>query len=602
MKKYALIFVLSVSLYPYWKSEYMVEMRDGVKLHTNVYLPQPLTGSYPVILIRTPYGADNFDSYPPVISYIVDGKGYILVVQDTRGRFKSEGVDSVFLDDGWRDGKWDGYDTVEWIAEQSWCDGNVGTYGGSAMGITQYLLAGTHPEALKCCFVVVAPWSMYHDCVFPGGEYREYDVDGWLSGQGSMYMKDYYLNFHPNYDEEWMNLDLSTRPESVNVPIYHVSGWYDFFNPGQIKGFIDLQYRGGNGAIGTQKLIMGPWTHGTIGKREVGELTYPENAVVLFDTIYFRWFDHYLKGIDNGIEEVSPVKFYLMGPVDMTGDWNKWVEMDTFPPQTYPLPLYLGDGKLYTPDELENLEMGEDTIVYDPHDPVPTIGGNNLILDAGPYDWTQNLSREDVILYEREVEEDIEFVGDVYLYLEVSSDRTDTDITAFLIDGYPDGRNMLITDGILRLRHRNTYENDELLIPGEKYRVKVYLGTTAYHIPAGHTLILAVSSSNYPRFMRNTNTGEPKGLEHDTLVATNILYRGDNSYLMLPSTKDYGWGVEIAHKEVRHQRVMLVKDMRGLKGEFYTITGRKIENRETLPSGIYLMREGDEWIKIIKTE
>ncbi len=590
MKKFAiLMFTFLVVVYAYQKKVYSVEMRDGIKLHTNVFIPNA-NSKHPVIVIRTPYGADKMEINLGGVwfNYFCDTKGYVVVIQDTRGRFRSEGVDSVFLDDGWRDGKQDGFDTIEWINEQTWCNGNIGTWGGSAMGITQYLMSGAKPPHLKTCLVFVAPWSMYHDCVMQGGEYREYDVNGWLTGQNSMYMKDYYLS-HSTYDTEWGYLNVSTRKDSVNVPMYHIGGWYDFFNPGNIKGFIDLMYNGGEGAKGNQYLLMGPWTHGSLLSNKAGELVYPDASINGLDSVTFKWFDYQLKGFGS-IDDMPHVRYYLMGPVDTIGDWNKWVSADTFPPAYNVKKLYLGNGVLGSVSQ-----EGQDTIVFDPENPVPTIGGNNLILAAGPYDWKDNISRADVIVYSTgKLNKDIEFVGDVMLHVYIKSNVLDSDITGFLIDKYPDGRYMLITDGILRLRFRNGYEREELMSPEEVYEVEVYLGTTAYKIPANHELILAVSSSNYPRFAVNPNSGEEMLNEKDTLIAENIILRGEHypSFLSIHTPDALASVVERNESHIENT------NLDNLKGKIFDITGREVS--EAYTNGIYININGKKATKVIK--
>jgi len=525
----------------YTKDSVMVAMRDGIRLNTNIYKPSDTSDfPLPVILIRTPYGADGVDNDPWSIFYITDVKRYILVVQDTRGRFESEGRDSVFLDDGWRNNKQDGYDCIEWIASQRWCNGKIGGWGGSALAITQYLASGAAPPHFTCGIPIVGAWDLYRHATMIGGEYRQYDIDGWLAGQGSLYMRDYWFS-HPDKDTAWAWLDVSWRRNLVNVPLLHMGGWYDMFAQATCEAFYDLQYYGGDGARGKQKLLMGPWSHGTIGQKQVGEITFPDNAIVNLDTLAWPWFDYWLKG--SGTISGPPVRYYLMGPTDTAGYWNSWQDSDTWPVPSYPAALYLREnGKLsLEPPGNESPQ----TYTYNPKNPVPTVGGTNLILPQGPMNQADSVwVRPDVLVYETDpLTSDVVITGNIWMRLYASSDRYDTDFTAKLVDIYPDGRRMLIADGILMARHRLGYDTSVLLNPGEIYEFNIDLWPTAYVFPAGHKIGLAVSSSNWPRFRANPNVPEPIGHETDTLIAQNTVYHDAShpSALILPVVN--GWSV-----------------------------------------------------------
>ena len=525
----------------YTKDSVMVAMRDGIRLNTNIYKPSDTTDfPLPVILIRTPYGADGVDNDPWGIFYMTDVKRYILVSQDTRGRFESEGRDSVFLDDGWRHNKQDGYDCIEWIASQPWCSGKIGGWGGSALAITQYLAAGAAPPHFTCGIPVMGAWDFYRHATLIGGEYRQYDIDGWLTGQGSLYMRDYWLS-HPDKDTAWAWLDVSGRREVVKTPFLHIGGWYDMFAQATCEAFHDLQYYGADGARGKQKLIMGPWSHGTLGQKQVGEITFPDNAVVSLDTLAWPWFDYWLKG--SGAISGPAVRYYLMGPVDMAGYWNSWQDSDTWPVPSYPAVLYLRENNRLSLEPPGN--EPPQTYTYNPRNPVPTVGGTNLILPQGPMNQADSVwLRPDVLVYETDpLTSDAVITGNVWLRLFASSDRYDTDFTAKLVDIYPDGRRMLITDGILMARHRLGYDTSALLTPGEIYEFKIDLWPTAYVFPAGHRIGLAVSSSNWPRFRANPNVPEPVGQETDTLIAHNTVYHDASrpSALILPVVN--GWSV-----------------------------------------------------------
>ncbi len=525
----------------YTKDSVMVAMRDGIRLNTNIYKPTDTNDfPLPVILMRTPYGADGVENDPWGIFYITDVKRYILVVQDTRGRFESEGRDSVFLDDGWRDNKWDGYDCIEWIAGQAWCNGKIGTYGGSALGITQYMASGSVPPHFTCGLPIMAAWDLYRHGTMIGGEYRQYDVDGWLTGQGSLYMREYWFS-HPDKDTAWAWLDVSSRREMVNVPLLHIGGWYDMFAQATCEAFYDLQYFGASGARGKQKLVMGPWSHGSLGGNQVGEITFPENARMGLDTLAWPWFDYWLK--NTGAISGPAVRYYLMGPVDTAGYWNSWQESDTWPVPSYPTVLYLRGNNLLSLEAPGN--EPSQTYTYNPRNPVPTVGGTNLILPQGPMNQADSVwRRPDVLVYETEpLTSDVVITGNVWLRLYASSDRYDTDFTGKLVDIYPDGRRMLIADGILMARHRLGYDTSALLTPGEIYEFMIDLWPTAYVFPAGHRIGLAVSSSNWPRFRANPNVADPLGQETDTLISHNTIYHNAShpSALILPVVN--GWSV-----------------------------------------------------------
>ena len=507
-----------LSLLSFSKDSIMVPMRDSTKLNTNVYKPADTTDfPLPVILIRTPYGADRAMNAAMLWDF-TDTRRYIVVTQDTRGRFESEGVDSVFLDDGWRHGKRDGYDCVDWIVGQPWCDGRVGTLGGSACAITQLLLAGAaHPGHL-CANPIVGAFDMYRHGVLPGGEYRQFDIDGWLNGQGSGYMRDYYLD-HYCKDSVWSYLDVWTRKDSVQTAMFHYGGWYDLFSQGTVEAFQALRH------LGNQRLLMGPWSH-QVNWPSVGEVTYPNGAFDNFTSYANRWCDFWLK--DSGsVDDIPQVSYYLMGPVDTDGYWNAWYEADDWPPTADTFVLYLREDSSLT-FEPPTLCEPPDTFAYDPRNPVPTNGGNNLSLPAGPYDQEEQWVREDVLRYvSPSLEYDAVVKGRILVRLSASSDRLDTDFTAKLIDIYPapPHRKMLVIDGILMARHRLGLEREDPLSPGEVYEFEIDLQNTAYCFPAGHRIGLAISSSNSPRFRINLNNGgHPLRDTVDTLVATNVIH------------------------------------------------------------------------------
>jgi len=599
---------------------YMVEMRDGIRLATDVYFPDT-SEARPVLLYRTPYWRFIDRANPPYWN----GKGYILVVQDVRGRFGSEGVDSVFLDNGWGV-KQDGYDTIEWIVQQSWCNGNVGMFGSSARGITTNRAAGSlHPNLISCV-PVVACSDFYHQVVFPGGEFRKSLCENWLRAQGSGYMIDYFLGL-PYYTEEWEYMDLHTRTDSITTPMLHVGGWYDCFSDGIVAAFNDLRDKP---QAGPQKLVMGPWIHGTVGSNDpVGELQYP-NASFDVSDYTARWLDYWVQDDTNGVLDEPDVYYYLMGDPDKTEEIGcEWLEGDVWPPESAVEAAYFladsGRLNLGVPPENDSL-----TFTFDPRDPVPTLGGNNLTIPGGPFDQTAIGVRDDVLEFLTEVlNEPLQVEGVVRGEFFVSSDRKDTDFTLKLVDVYPDGREMLVTDGVARARYRlgDREEDITFLTPGEIVPITVSLPPAAIVFNSGHQVKVCISSSNYPRFEINPNTDDPPYEETDTLTANNTLYyggaycsavilpvvAGSNFVQHLQQTKT--WRVALrsypnpfrSHTVISYQlpeagevnliihdalgrRIRTLVDRRQPTGAYYVMLSGKNDSGNQVHSGIYFCR------------
>lgn len=512
------------------KTTYMVPMRDGVKLATDVYLPKG-EGPWPAILIRTPYDKNKTNPGGATRG------GYALVVQDIRGRFASEGKDMAFINDGWGE-KQDGYDTVEWIAKQPWCNGKVGTMGGSYMGIAQNLLVCTRPPHLVCSYASVAASNLYTQAGYIGGAFVKRLVEGWL--QSNKWHPDNLLLMrqHTNFDDYWKNLDCESKYPQAVTPMVQVGGWYDIFSQGTLNSFMILQNNGGPGAKGKQKLVMGPWTHGGMrpGSPQ-GDLTYPLNSKLPDSFSNVRWFEYWLKGVDNGIMNTPPVAYYVMGdPTDPNAPGNQWRTADTWPPPAKYTPYYLrSDGRLLPQAPPAN--EPPQTYTYDPKNPVPTRGGNNLNMPAGPMDQRPVENRPDVLLFTTTVlERPLEVTGRVKVILWASSSAIDTDFTAKLTDVYPDGRSMLVLDGIIRARHRDSMEREHFMEPGKVYRFEIDLWSTSLIFNAGHRIRVAISSSNYPRFDANPNTGRQSWEEQNPIVAKNTIYHDAErpSHILLP--------------------------------------------------------------------
>jgi len=543
----------------------MVPMSDGTRLATDVYLPtsgEPLTDprksvkggpAWPVRLVRTPYGRTRYNrEYGPRAQ-----RGYAMVTQDMRGRFDSQGKDLAFVDCGWGRNQ-DGVDTIRWILAQPWCNGKIGTEGASAMGITQYMLAPAQPPGLIAQYILVGAPSLYHHASYVSGAMRSALIIGWLT-DGGFDPDNIWLTFlHPFYDDHWRQVDSIVQAPQVNVPAVHFGGWFDVFQQGTIDGFTSRQYDGGLGAQGKQKLIIGPWGHGGPKRdsdlplppkaKPIGQLTFPPNSLKPpFNCGVEEWFDFYLKGIDTGVEKVPAVQYYTMGAIGENGaPGNEWRTSDRWPLKTEPVRFYLNaDKTLSSADPTVN--NGAVSFEYDPLKPVPTRGGCLLLswdepgtgkrVTSGSYDQRDLEQRPDVVTFTTApLDEPLEVTGRLTARLFVISDRIDTDFAVKLTDVYPDGRSMNIADGLARARLRKGLDRLVPLTPGEMAFVEVDLWSTSMVFNKGHRIRVAVTSSSYPRFDLNPNTGWPDWPMGPTLIAHNQILCGQvtPSCIVLP--------------------------------------------------------------------
>jgi len=478
-----------------------IAMSDSTVLYSIVYLP-PGNDSWPVLLWRTPYGASIRDFAAEFCQ-----NGYAVVAQDIRGRYFSKGLWVMFRDDAWGENK-DGYETAEWILKQEWCNGKIGTFGGSAVGITQLLLAPAAPPGLACQHVLFAGQDLYNQMVYQGGAFRKSLIEGWFKQQKFKPEAVDAVKGHPCYDEFWKGLNVNEKLGSIRAPILHIGGWFDLFTQGQLDSFSNIQASGGEGAKGRQKLIIGPWVHYAIGSRKQGELVFPANSLDPGPVMdQFCWFDYWLKGADTGIMKDPAVYYYVMGDVDDNKTpGNKWRTSDTWPVPAKATKLYLNRDGILAIDKPDK-NSGVDTFFYSPSDPAPTKGGQELYQAMGPMDQRSVERRQDVLTYSTPaLKEPVEVTGRIKARLFVSSTATDADFTAKLCDVYPDGRSMLLTDGILSAKYRNSFEKPEPLEPGKVYEIEIDLWSTSIVFNKGHKIRVAVSSSNFPRFEANPNT------------------------------------------------------------------------------------------------
>ncbi|MGM9798924.1 MAG: CocE/NonD family hydrolase [Parabacteroides sp.] len=537
----------------------MTPMRDGVKLASNIYR---LKGAdrQSVLVNRTPYGKDARRGNQEIEHFVKSG--YTVVVQDVRGRYNSEGEYYPFVNE-----TDDGVDLFTWIASQPWCDGNIGTFGSSYHGATQWLPARKSPEAVKTMIAEVTFSDMYEGTAYQGGAKVLHDLSGAVNNiipsdmkrrgnneqtasltevlntlpmtshpllQGC---KGFYIDRlnHPTPSIYWEQMSANAGYDGVKVPVMNISGWYDIFLWGTIQNYMNMRKHGGSElARNNQRLILGPWHHGhksgVFPDVDFGEKA-SENYINLSD-IKRRWYDHWVRGIENGIEDEAPVMYFTMGS-------NEWHTAKEWPlPETQYRPMYLSDNR--TLSWTEPVETSSDSYTYDPMNPVPTVGGQVLgVASPGPYDQSEIEKREDVLVYTSPVlDKAVEVTGMVELKLYISSSALDTDFTGKLVDVYPDGRAIILTEGILRARYRNGMTTPQLMDPGKIYELDVNLWATSNVFLPGHRIRLEVSSSNFPRFNRNSNSGgnianEPK---EEYRPAVNTVYHSPQytSRLILP--------------------------------------------------------------------
>src|SRR5262249_45165486 len=367
----------------------MVAMRDGVKLATDVYLPEG-KGPWPVVLTRTPYNKDSLGQQNRQWTL----NGYVFVIQDCCGKFKSEGKYMLFMDD-----HLDGYDTVEWVVKQTWSNGKVGMIGASVMGITANQASITAPPHLVAMYVMVVSVSAYQQAIYTGGVFRKEMNEQWLKAQNATDVLN--LTFQHYKDDGYVNIrEGRLHWEKVQVPVYNWGGWYDIFGQGNIDNFVGLQSRGAGMALGNQKLMMGPWAHGAIE-----DVKYPPNASLdLMSSMRnqseaARWFDYWLKGVNNGIMEEPPVKYYVMGDTtDPKAPGNEWRATQSWPPPSKITSYFLQpNGKLSEAIVAE--AKSSDTYQYDPKNPTPTVGGALLFGKKGPMDQRAIGERKDVLKF-----------------------------------------------------------------------------------------------------------------------------------------------------------------------------------------------------------
>ncbi|MDA1280787.1 MAG: CocE/NonD family hydrolase [Chloroflexi bacterium] len=539
-----------------------VPMRDGVDLSADIYLPQA-DGPFPVVLMRTPY-SNNVDSVITKARRLAN-RGYACVVQDVRGRWDSGGEYYAFhqeIDDG--------FDTQEWVGQQDWCDGNIGMSGASYGGCVQWLSAPLRNKYLKAMVPRVMCTDYYRGLMHPGGAFQlnvmmtwgmrtngrtgqSIDYHNWTEAFRSLPLTDLAGNTgrdlefwkdwlaHPEDDEYWNRVNTERRFSEIEVPALIMGGWYDLYATDTFANFKGLRENGGSVAARGSKLIVGPWPHALATSTKTGDIDFGVASLLDLESIELNWFDRWLKRLDTGPED-APIRLFVMGanrwreenewPLART-DWQAWQLHSEGSANTA-----RGDGTLSL--DVPGVEAS-DSFIYDPEMPVQTIGGNNCcspdIVPWGPYDQRPAEARHDVLCYTSEVlSEDLEVTGPVRLELFAATDGLDTDWTAKLVDVSPSGYAKNLCDGIIRARYRSGFDKAILLEPGNVYEYEISVGVTSNVFKKGHRIRLEVSSSNFPRFDRNLNTGGQLYTETDMRVARQTIYHSGDypSQLILP--------------------------------------------------------------------
>ncbi|MFI0423462.1 CocE/NonD family hydrolase [Spongiactinospora sp. 9N601] len=557
-----------------------VPMRDGAILRADVY--RPAGQRCPALVFRTPYDRTSLGMYG-TFALRAASAGYAVVMQDVRGRGASEGTFTPFLNE-----REDGYDSIDWIAAQPWCDGNVGMFGGSYDGVTQWQAAMSGHPALKAIAPNVTASSYHHGWVYRGGAFQLSFSLGWtlslaahnaardpsvpaevrgaltdaadrLPGTAAVLPLDdhpyldavapYYREWlrHPRYDEYWERLDVSRAYPGINVAAFNLGGWYDTFLGGTLANFAGMRAQGPASARDRQRLLIGPWPHaGLFSGNPVGEWNFGGRATgpaIDADGMQLRWFDTWLRDGDDGIAGEPPVLLFTMGA-------DEWRVADSWPlPGTEYQDWHLhsggrantlhGDGELRR--EQPDSGQAPDTFLYNPRDPVPTLGGalccNPVHTRGGVFDQRPIEARSDVLVYTSEpLTEPLDVTGPVTVVLHAATTAPDTDWTAKLVDVGPCGYARNLADGIIRARYRDSTSEPRLLTPGEVVEYQIDLGATSNVFQPGHRIRLEVSSSNFPHFDRNPNTGELPGTSAEVTSALQSVHHAGPylSRLILP--------------------------------------------------------------------
>jgi putative CocE/NonD family hydrolase len=543
------------------------EMRDGTRLSSDLYLPDA-KGKFPTIVTRSPYmTVEGFQKRFSAEAKFFASRGYAFVIQDCRGKNDSEGVFHPFFDD-----PTDGYDTLKWCLGQDWCNGLLGTIGASYQAWNQWATAVLNPPNLKAMVCIVSLPDPVLNVPFQSGalvlwmsEWMAV-VEGKKNTDASIFDSEkiyYHLPLktidekfgrrnsmiwqnwikHPSADDYWKPSLYHNKLGNVDVPVLHISGWYDDDVIGTHINYTKMRQIGKSEfARKNQKLIIGPWQHHVNLTRKLGEIDFGDSALIDLRKIELDWFDHWLKGVDNDVIREPMVDIFTMGR-------NAWRKSNSWPAEGTKYEKYyfhsngrantsFGDGVL-SKDKPNSEEEPFDSYTYDPLNPCPNIFDSSTTTTPaeGPYDQRPIEMRNDVLVFSSQVlENEIEVTGPVKVKLHASTSATDTDFWAELTDVFPNGYSMHLTEGIIRARYRESLETPKLLVPNEIYEYDIDLWVTSNVFLRGHRIRVDVSSSSFPKYDRNPNTGHRFGQDSEIIVAHQKVYHDleHGSHVLLP--------------------------------------------------------------------
>jgi len=479
----------------------MVPMRDGTRLSVYLFIPEG-KGPWPALYeqryadITAPATRKNYAKLAE--------KGYVVAAQNFRGAQKSEGTWVGYRALGWGE-KQDGFDTVAWLAKQSWCTGKIGTFGGSQAGFAQNFLAITRPPALKAQYMTDTGLSLYHEGYRIGGatrpeRFKQMDAVCRVPEHNRLLLKEWFA--HPTYDEYWAAEDCSKHFDKMDVPCFTLGSWFDFMNVGSIDSYIGRQHKGGPNSRGSQKLLIGPWLHGGAKSNKIGDMVFKENANFDLHASMIRWFDHHLKGIDTGMMKEPAVSYYAMGA-------DEWRTAADWPVKATDTAFHLHAGGKLSSDAPRDAKSAS-TFLADPLKPA-TIPGRAF---PGAKDARDFEKQPNVLTFTTEpLESATEWTGKVRAELHVSSDTKDADVIVRVTDVHPDGRSILLIDYVRRLRYREGYEKEVFMKPGEVYPVSFDVGWISQVFAKGHRIRVTIASTGAPFYEPNPNTGEPLTLD-----------------------------------------------------------------------------------------
>jgi predicted acyl esterase len=516
----------------------MVPMRDGQRLSVYLYFP-PGEGKWPAVFEQRYADVTGAGSRKAAAKFAANG--FVIGLVNYRGTHESEGVWRGYRGLQWGELR-DGYDVCEWLASQPWSTGRIGTYGGSQAGYAQNYLAVTQPPHLVAQYMTDTGLSLYQEGYRIGGVTRPERFKAMGSVARDLADNDALLrewDQHPDFDDYWRDEDCRSHFDQMNVPCFTIGSWYDFMIQGSIASYRGRQQQGGEKSRGQQHLLLGPWLHGGYPKsNKIGELVFPENAMFDVYNHMTKWFNHYLKGEANGVEQEPRVRYYVMGAAGEEGaPGNVWREAADFPPPAPGAFLYLQSGGALAPSPPADA-LAKTSYLSDPRAPMSIPGtGFPGAKDARPFEqqsevrtWTS-----------APLTEPQEWTGEVKAEIFAGSTAKDTDFILRVSDVYPDGRSMLLMDYPLRARYREGFERQVLLTPSEPAKLAWHIGWTSIIFNQGHRIRVTIASTGAPLYEPNNQTGGPQTVDwmKDAVSATNTVWhdQAHPSRLVIPLMK-----------------------------------------------------------------